>query len=691
VAANSPHHDGVAQLRRVATALWADGAQVDPTLPRPTAKSTAKATVTAKATATAGARPPVRLDLGGALVSLDVRELAALRRELALRTPAPAVAESTGSALETMATRFPVAAELDALLRETAGTAAQLIAAGSGGRPARPSTPARPATPVVTPPVRPTPVQARPQEDYRSTLRVSTDAMPYLLDHCFFPQRPGWPDEKDRWPVVPATTIVGHLMDAAEQTSPGTRAVAVHGARFDQWVTAAPAVEVPVTAVPAAEHPDRFAVTFGRAARATVEVALRYPGGRPAPWGTEPATERAPDHTAAELYSERWMFHGLAFQGITEITAIGETHVRGTITTPAAPGALLDNVGQLLGYWIMATRTERTVVFPVGMRQMRFFGPHPRPGADLECLVRIVSLTDAVLEADIQLVADGEVWAEIVGWQDRRFDNHPETKPVERFPERNTLSRPQPGGWVLLHERWPDLASRDLIMRNHLAAAERAEYESRPPRGRRQWLLGRIAAKDAVRQWLWERGEGPVFPAEIQVPADEHGRPYAAGQYGRTLPDLDLTLAHRAEAAVALVTARTEGESPGIDIEEITDRDEGTLAVAFGEAERRLLAEVCAAAGEPEAMWATTFWAAKEAVAKAEGTGFLGRPRDFAVVAAEPGALVVEVAAAPGRTARRYPVLSTRTANPPGLPERDYAVAWTTGPAHKDNNEETDQ
>ncbi|MDX6351008.1 MAG: hypothetical protein QOF84_5798 [Streptomyces sp.] len=666
VAANSPHHDGVAQLRRVATALWADGAQVDPALPR--------------ATAVASTRPPVRLDLGGALVSLAARDVAALRRELAPRSPAPVGATS---ALEAMAGRFPVAAELDALLRETAGTAAQLIAAGSG----------RSATP--TPPVRPTPAQARPQEDYRTTLRVSTDAMPYLLDHCFFPQRPGWPDETDRWPVVPATTIVGHLMDAAEQAAPGSRAIAVHGARFDQWVTAAPAVEVPVTVVPSADRPDRFAVTFGRAARATVELATRFPAERPAPWRTDPATERTPDHTAAELYSERWMFHGPAFQGITEITAIGDTHIRGTITTPAAPGALLDNVGQLLGYWIMATRTERTVVFPVGMRQTRFFGPHPRPGTDLECLVRIVSLTDAVLEADVQLVADGEVWAEIGGWQDRRFDNHPETKPVERFPQRNTLSRPQPGGWVLLHERWPDLASRDLIMRNHLAGAERAAYESRPPRGRRQWLLGRIAAKDAVRQWLWEHGEGPVFPAEIQVPADEHGRPYAAGLYGRTLPDLDLSLAHRAEAAVALVTARTKGESPGIDIEEITDRDEGTLAVAFGPAERRLLAEVCAATGEPEALWATTFWAAKEAVAKAEGTGFLGRPRDFAVVEAELGALVVEVAAAPGRTARRYPVRSTRTANPPGLPEREYAVAWTAGPARKamdmNKDEETDQ
>ncbi|MYZ14967.1 hypothetical protein GT038_16465, partial [Streptomyces sp. SID337] len=41
-----------------------------------------------------------------------------------------------------------------------------------------------------------------------------------------------------------------------------------------------------------------------------------------------------------------------AYQGVTELTGIGDHHVRGTNTTPAAPGALLDNVGQLLGRWI---------------------------------------------------------------------------------------------------------------------------------------------------------------------------------------------------------------------------------------------------------------------------------------------------------------------------------------------------
>ncbi len=390
------------------------------------------------------------------------------------------------------------------------------------------------------------------------------------MDHCFFPQRPNWPDVADRWPVVPATTIVQHIIELAERAAPGMRAVAVHDARFDRWLTATPAIDVPVRVV--ADSPDRLAVSFGPHARGVVELAPAHapsPAPHPRP---DPSTERVPDHTAAHLYDERWMFHGPAFQGVTELTAIGDRHVRGIITTPPAPGALLDNVGQILGYWIMATRTERTVVFPVGMREMRFYGPHPRPGTEVECLVRITSLTDTVLEADVRLTVDGMVWAELTGWQDRRFDNDPQTKPVERFPERNTLSEARPGGRTLLNERWPDLASRDLIMRNSLSSVERSQYAEHPPRGRRQWLLGRIAVKDAVRQWLWSQGAGPVFPAEIRVHNDESGRPYVTGLHGRTLPPLDVSLAHRAEAAVAIVRPHVPGPGPGIDIEEVVDR-----------------------------------------------------------------------------------------------------------------------
>ncbi|MET7570268.1 beta-ketoacyl synthase N-terminal-like domain-containing protein [Streptomyces sp. NPDC005492] len=650
VAANSPHRSGLAQLRRVAVALWSAGGAVDPAVP-----ASGKATTTPRRD-----RPPIRLDLDGALVSLDGPSLVKLRAEL--RTPLPS---TTASPLDALTERFPAAAELDALLRDTADTAAQLITAGSGRR-------AVAALPV---PSRQPPAPAR---EWQTTVHVSPDSMPYLMDHCFFPQRANWPDVADRWPVVPATTIVQHIIEAAERTAPGMRAVAVHDARFDRWLTATPSVDVPVRVT--TEASGRLAVSFGPHARAVVELAPAHAAAPQPHQLPDPATERTPDHTASHLYDERWMFHGPAFQGVTELTAIGDRHVRGVITTPPAPGALLDNVGQILGYWIMATRTERTVVFPVGMREMRFYGPHPRPGTEVECLVRITSLTDTALEADVRLTVDGEVWAELTGWQDRRFDNDPQTRPVERFPERNTLSEARPGGRTLLNERWPDLASRDLIMRNSLSSVERSQYAEHPPRGRRQWLLGRIAMKDAVRQWLWGHGEGPVFPAEIRVHNDESGRPYVTGLHGRTLPPLDVSLAHRAEAAVAIVRPHSPGPGPGIDIEEVVDRPPSTLTTALGEEELALLRAQSTATGESEALWFARFWAAKEAVAKAEGTGFRGRPRDFAVFQVVSGSRLL----VSGRLERAYTVHCEPAGNPPALPDRTYVVAWTTGPAHEE-------
>jgi len=647
VAANSPHRSGLAQLRRVAVALWAAGGVVDPL------------TLAPQQPARRQERPPVRLDMGGALVSLDAPSLVRLRAEL--RTPLPTSAAA--SPLDALTDRFPAAAELHALMRETADTAALLSA---GNR--------RTVATIPTPPRQP----PAPPREWQTTVHVSPESMPYLMDHCFFPQRPNWPDVADRWPVVPATTIVQHIIEAAERTAPGMRAVAVHDARFDRWLTATPSVDVPVRVV--TEAPGRLAVSFGPHARGVVELAPAHtPSPRPHPH-PDPTTERVPDHTASHLYDERWMFHGPAFQGVTELTAIGDRHVRGTITTPPAPGSLLDNVGQILGYWIMSTRTERTVVFPVGMREMRFYGPHPRPGTEVECLVRITSLTDTALEADVQLTVDGVVWADLTGWQDRRFDNDPQTRPVERFPERNTLSEARPGGRTLLNERWPDLASRDLIMRNSLSGVERSQYAEHPPRGRRQWLLGRIALKDAVRQWLWGHGEGPVFPAEIRVHNDEAGRPYVTGLHGRTLPPLDVSLAHAAEAAVAIVRPHSPEPGPGIDIEEVVERDPSTLATALGEEELALLRAQLVASGESEALWFTRFWAAKEAVAKAEGTGFGGRPRDFAVFQVVSGSRLL----VSGRLERAYTVHCEPAGNPPNLPDRTYVVAWTTGPAHEE-------
>ncbi|ARQ72461.1 beta-ketoacyl synthase [Streptomyces marincola] len=710
VAANTPHRGGLDQLRRVALALWTEGARVeDPpgaavpaigTAPAVLSAGTAAppsvavpAAAPARAPGGAAARPPgggpVRLSLGEPLVSLPPAERAALGALLraapgAGSVPAPACAPAGASApagahasgphapagahaaasdplagLRGLARRVPAAAGLAALLAETADAAAGVLTAAA-------------------PP--------RPPEPVRSTLRISTRAMPYLLDHCFYAQPPGWPDLADRRPVVPATTIVQHMMDAVERAAPGLRATALHGVRFEQWADALPETTAEITVTPGADG--AYAVAFGPYARARVTVAPGHPAP-PAAWPPpEPGTERPCAHGPADLYADRWMFHGPAFQGVTGMTGLGERHIRGTITAPAAPGALLDNVGQLLGYWLMATRPGRAIVFPVAMDGIRFHGPPPAAGTRVECAVRVTGLSDTDVTADAQLTVGGRVWAEIAGWRDRRFDG-PLSLRSGGYPERRPLSRPRPGGWWLMTDQWADLASRELVMGTQLAGEERAAYAARPARGRRAWLLGRLAAKDAVRGWLWEHGEGDVFPAEIGIRNDASGRPFAVGRHGRALPPLGLSLAHRKDVAVALVRpgGGAGGPWPGIDVEVVSDDTLRAAAVALGPGERALLDARAAAAhaadggGEDgigaEAEWFARFWAAKEAVAKAEGTGLRGRPRDFAVVEAAPGELAVRTGD------RTHRVRCTRITHA----ARAYVVAWTAPNEHEENSE----
>ncbi|MFB9908673.1 beta-ketoacyl synthase N-terminal-like domain-containing protein [Allokutzneria oryzae] len=647
VVGNSANRGGMEQLRRVATSLWVEGGTPTPDLlgrPRNASPEPKRAS-----------RPPMRLDLTGSLVSLNgtVPPIS--------RPAAPAV---EAGALGKLSDRFPLAAQLEGLLRETADTAAAVIGAAS-------------SAPVVA---RPRTVAPQQPRELHEKLAVNTTAMPYLLDHCFFRQRADWPDETDRWPIVPATTLVQHMIDAAERSAPGQRAVALHDVKFTRWMVSAPGIEVELKVVPVA--PQRVEVSITGYCQAVVELAPQYPAQSPPVWPPV-AGEEVPELLGEELYTKRWMFHGPLFQGVTELSGVSGKHVRGTITTPPAPGALLDNVGQILGYWIMSRFTEKKVVFPVGMRSIRFFGPHPEAGVPLECVIRIREVTDTLLEADMQLLRDGKPWAHIESWVDRRFDSNPRTEPVERFPEVNTISERQDGGWYLLHELWPDLASRDLIMRNHLSAVERDAYEARSPRTRRQWLLGRIVAKDAVRRELWAAGGEPLFPGEVRVDNEPSGRPFVTGRHGAEFTDTDVSIAHCREVGVAITRPVAGREVPGIpgigiDVEEVAERDEPTVAYALSTVELDLLDALVASTGEPRALWFTRFFTAKEAVSKAEGTGLQGAPRNFVVEQATGVRLVVSVGD------RRYLVHSTAASNAEGLPERHYVVAWTTGLAHEE-------
>jgi phosphopantetheinyl transferase len=417
------------------------------------------------------------------------------------------------------------------------------------------------------------------------------------------------------------TMTIELMLDAARRLAPGRVALALEDIRAYRWLAVEPAVEVELSAT--ARGPDLVDVELPGYARATVRLGDRYPAA-PAPRLGPLANPRPAPLSAARMYADRWMFHGPRYQGVVELGPLGDDGIDGEILTLPAPGALLDCAGQLMGWWVMHTEARDRLAMPVRVERLALFGPHPAPGGRLGCRVRMRHVGEREVRADLELLADGRVWAQITGWEDRRFDSDDAVWDVLMFPERSALAVPQEGGYVMVTEHWRAAASRELMMRRYLGERERATHEQIGLRGRRGWLLGRIAAKDAVRQHLWARGGGAMFPAEVELSNEPSGQPVVA-LAGRAEPSaLAVSISHKDDAAVAIVG---DGEDVGIDLERIAPRTGAFADLAFTPAERAL----AEARGGDEGM--ARLWAAKEAVAKLRGTG-LTDPKKLEVRAA---------------------------------------------------------
>ena len=181
-----------------------------------------------------------------------------------------------------------------------------------------------------------------------------------------------------------------------------------------------------------------------------------------------------------------------------------------------------------------------------------------------------------------------------------------------QWPEENVLSEVRPEGFVVFEDRYRTGAIRERIVRRYLGASERAEYERQTPRRQRSWLAGRIAAKDAVRTLLWKLGHGPLFPVEIAISNEPSGRPVARTTTGR---EVRISIAHKDDIAVALAS---DDRPVGIDIERILPREDSFAELSFTQEELQLVR------GEPRDEAWTRLWSAKEAAAKAAGTGLGG-------------------------------------------------------------------
>jgi phosphopantetheine--protein transferase-like protein len=488
----------------------------------------------------------------------------------------------------------------------------------------------------------------------------------FLRDHVFFGRHLSVADPDLRGlPILPLAVMLELMAEAAQMLHPAGVIRAIRDVRTMRWVS----FESPTRRVraEALAQPDGVRVTAfaGDSEGMSTPIAeavfeMDETGGEPPlspPALAEPAVRASFD--AKEIYG-RCMYHGPAFQGILNMDSCADFAAKAAVrepdfapfvppgTRPILPLVLIDISGQISGFPLQALLTEQvwSIVFPNSLQRVEFL--HRRDPEQVLRAVTSARVTDTQMHSDCEFVDPaGRVVLRVLGRVEEFWRLPGDLCPYWSAPTERHLSqditslfRDIPGADRCTVCTVGNVADRFLVNRlwsqvvAHmvLSQAERRAFAELKlvPVPAASWLLGRVAAKDAVR---WQRSLA-VGLADVEVWPDGSGKPAVRILGETTTPPL-VSLAHKGFAAIAVAADPAACSGVGIDLEGMAPVAAAVIEDAFTPQERALIEG--SAGTEPAEHWILAAWGAKEAVGKALGKGVLGGPRSLEVVAIDPG------------------------------------------------------
>jgi phosphopantetheinyl transferase len=245
------------------------------------------------------------------------------------------------------------------------------------------------------------------------------------------------------------------------------------------------------------------------------------------------------------------------------------------------------------------------------------------------------SSTSFGTDADVYIYTDkGQVLAQFKGISSRRITLNNEWKsqvndPIETYfsAEIESLQKylPQAGTAILSADQLPDdEATTTWCLDYVLSPSEQNYYQGLPnARRKREWLTGRLAAKEAVRRLLAGQGHN-VCAADVIIEYAQNGQPQAVGAWQTLLPaNLSISITHKADRAAA-VAAFVAGV--GIDLETLSAKESGFEKLALLPQEIEFIDSLPA---DQKNALIVRLWSAKEALGKALGSGLSANPRSL--------------------------------------------------------------
>ncbi len=511
----------------------------------------------------------------------------------------------------------------------------------------------------------------RPGREIVAERRLCLDEDPFLRDHVLGGQISVTDDDLLPLPIMPMTVSMEMMAEAASILLPGLRMIGFRSVRAHRWI-------------PFEQHELRLRVAAIRendghnvqvrlyivdsageqAGEAAVEGVVQFDIDYPAIGKMETEPQAGGVSVAAnldKLYT-RAMFSGPRFRSVRSLERVGAEGAEailealptdgffrdGRRTEFLAEPVLLDGAGQVVGFWTAERLPERFVVFPVGVDELSLYGPPLPPATRVRCRARIAQRGKDEIVSTIDIMApDERLHARLWGWTDRRFDLTASASAFVLSPlagcltaEADTLRR-TPVARSGVSCRIADSLNQTLapfskpiwqeaLARLILSRSEREEWRAfadmlpavRPKRSW-EWLLARLAAKDAVRCLVNQSGGPDLLPADIEIATEKSGRPIVSSSIPGMSTSPIISLSHcgapAAGAAMAADSAMTN--SVGLDVERVRPMEPIFVEAAFDSGERALLAEP-----PQHDEWLLRGWTAKEAAAKAAGLGDLNWP-----------------------------------------------------------------
>lgn len=521
---------------------------------------------------------------------------------------------------------------------------------------------------------------------------IDPERDPFIQQHVLYAVQVSDLDPTlDALPVLPMAVSFEIALEAAAVLT-GQVPNALENLRARDWVAFddGPGT-LTVEATQVAEG--RVSVVLKRGAQPLFEAEAVIDGGSAAQPVPPLAAPRAPVWEDHELYSTG-MFHGPLFQGVGSLLAWDETGLDAELADMPLDGffadlwpdgllinpALLDQLGHVTAFWIAQGLGTDFSSFPSSIDRIDLADAREEAvaGAVLQGRIGFLDAKGVpqagpegakFLEGQFDCVApDGTLLMRARGWRDRFFDV-PHRFYEARYKVREAWYGGPADSWfqgvpedtvVWSVPAFDDAFLSDaggiwmrVLANTILSRAERALWRTMtgPMKRRRDWLMGRIALKEAARYWLLTQYGVAVMPADIELHPDQSGKPHVNAEMlaALSLPAPEVSLTHT--GGMAMAAAAPPGRPIGIDMEFLDGVDPALLSNgAFSEAERALLG--------PDAAGLVMGWCAKEAAAKLLGTGLTGRPKGFVlsgvagglarVETPEAGALTVAVTQAGG-------------------------------------------